>query len=316
MSTRKLGKGYALAFFLIFIPVCHAQEAGNTNYTVITRLDNRDTGFRQYINDVENNRRRLAVNRTRATTALETAGYLTIYQYTPNQGEDLLFLAARCNIPYSALASLNRLNNPASFQSLKPMLLPSCPGIFLPANMESQLEMLLGAGRLSSQEFVELKINKTGISETYYFFPGADFSPTERAFFLNSGFRFPLRSYRLTSDYGVRESPITGNIIMHHGIDLAAPQGTEVLAVADGIVTEIGFDSVYGNFIIISHGERWTSLYGHLQKIETTLRSAVKSGNLIGRVGSTGQSTGPHLHFELRQDGRALNPGNHLRNAN
>ena len=316
MSIRKLGKGVSLAFFLIYLPICHAQEAGNVTFPVITRLDNRDTGFRQYINDVENNRRRLAVNRTRTGTAIETAGHLTIYQYTPNQGEDLLFLAARCNMPYSSLASLNRLNNPASFQTLKPLLLPSCPGIFLSANMESELEMLLGAGRLSSQESVELKINIAGKTETYYFFPGADFTPTERAFFLNSGFRFPLRNYRLTSGYGIRESPITGNTIMHNGIDLAAPEGTEVLAVADGIVTEIGFDSVYGNFIIISHGERWTSLYGHLQKTEITLRSAVKSGNLIGRVGSTGQSTGPHLHFELRQDGRALNPGNHLRNTN
>ena len=316
LSTRKKGKGCALAFFLIYLPVCYAQETGNINFPVITRLDNRDIGFRQYINDVENNRRRLAVNRTRTGTAIETAEFLTIYQYTPNRGEDLLFLAARCNIPYSTLASLNRLNNPASFQTFKPLLLPSCPGLFLPARAESELEMLLGAGRLSNQESVELKIGAAGFSETFYFFPGADFTPTERAFFLNSGFRFPLRNYRLTSEYGIRESPISGNIIMHHGIDLAAPEGTEVLAVADGIITEIGFDSVYGNFIIISHGERWTSLYGHLQKIETVLRSAVKSGNLIGRVGSTGQSTGPHLHFELRQDGRALNPGNHLRNTN
>ncbi|MCL2244789.1 MAG: M23 family metallopeptidase [Treponema sp.] len=316
MSIRKLGKGYALAFFLFFLPVCYAQEAGTIDYPVITRLDSRDLSYRQYINDVENNRRLLFANRARSGTTAQTAENLTIYQYTPSQGEDLLFLAARCNVPYSALASLNRLNNPASFQTLKPLLLPSCPGIFLPARAESELEMLLGAGRLSSQEYAEIKINITGISETYFFFPGADFSPTERAFFLNSGFRFPLRNYRLTSDYGIRESPISGNIIMHNGIDLAAPAGTEVLAVADGIVTEIGFDSVYGNYIIISHGERWTSLYGHLQKIETVLRSAVKSGNLIGRVGSTGQSTGPHLHFELHQDGRALNPGNHLRNAN
>jgi murein DD-endopeptidase MepM/ murein hydrolase activator NlpD len=100
---------------------------------------------------------------------------------------------------------------------------------------------------------------------------------------------------------------------MHQGMDLAAPEGTEVLAVSDGTVTDAGFDPVYGNYIIISHSEKWTSLYGHLQKIEIALRSTVKSGSLIGRVGTTGQSTGPHLHFELRQDGKPLNPAGRLR---
>jgi murein DD-endopeptidase MepM/ murein hydrolase activator NlpD len=100
---------------------------------------------------------------------------------------------------------------------------------------------------------------------------------------------------------------------MHQGIDLAAPEGTEVFAVADGVVTSAGFDPVYGNYIIIRHNNNWTSLYGHLQVIETVLRTELKSGNLIGRVGSTGQSTGPHLHFELRQDGRAFDPAGRLR---
>jgi len=312
LFTERIGKGCILAFFLIFLrlPACGAQDAGNMNFPVIARLDSRDTGFRQYISDVENNRKRISGRRSRPE---ETAEHLTIYQYTPQQNEDIFFLAARCNIPYSALASLNRLSNPASLQAGKFLLLPSCPGIFIPAGLESELEKLLGASRLSAREYVELKISAAGRPETFLFFPGADFSPTERAFFLNSGFRFPLQSFRLTSAYGIRESPITGNISMHRGIDLAAPEGTEVYAAADGTVTETGFNEIYGNFIIISHREKWTSLYGHLQRIETDLRSTVKSGTLIGRVGSTGQSTGPHLHFELRQDGRALDPAGRLR---
>ena len=281
------------------------------NFPVISRLDSRDTGFRQYINDVENNRKRLSGNRKQPE---ETAGYLTIYQYTTRRNEDIFFLAARCNIPYSALASLNRLSNPLSLQAGKTVLLPSCPGVFIPANLESELEKLLGASRFAEKESVELKISMAGKPETFHFFPGADFSPTERAFFLNSGFRFPLQSFRLTSAYGMRENPFNpGNISMHQGLDLAAPEGTEVFSVADGIVTETGFNLIYGNFVIISHRENWTSLYGHLQKIETVLRSDVKSGTLIGRVGSTGQSTGPHLHFELRQDGKALDPAGRLR---
>jgi len=312
LSSGRPGKGVPLAFFLIFLclPLCGAQESGSVNFPVITRLDSGDVGFRQFINDVEQNRRLLISGRNRPE---ETAALLTIYQYTPSQNEDIFFLAARCSIPYSALASLNRINNPLSLEYGKPILLPTCPGIYIPDSLESELEKLMGAARSTESGYVELKISSTGNTETFHFFPGADFSPTERIYFLNSGFRFPLQSYRLTSSYGLRASPITGNIVMHEGIDLAAPEGTGVYAIADGIVTYIGEDPVYGIYIIMSHGERWTSLYGHLQKTETVLHSNVRSGTLIGRVGSTGQSTGPHLHFELRQDGRALDPSGRLR---
>jgi murein DD-endopeptidase MepM/ murein hydrolase activator NlpD len=308
---------YALAFFLLFfcLPVCKAQDSGGIthNFPVITRLDSYDTGFKQYISDVEGNRRRLVNANMRRSRPEEIAEFLTIFQYTVRQSDTLLSLAARCNMPYSALASLNRLNNPQFLEEGKTLLLPSCPGIFIPSNIKSDLEKLTGAARLANQESVELRIPISGRSETFNFFPGADYTPTERAFFLNAGFRFPLRNYRITSAFGIRQNPVTGNISMHQGLDLAAPEGTEVYAVADGVVTETGEDPVYGIYIIITHQNRLTSLYGHLQKIETILHSNVRSGTLIGRVGNTGQSTGPHLHFELRQDGRAVDPSGRFR---
>ena len=270
-----------------------------------------DNGFRQFMNDVANNRRRLVVSRS---SPEETAENLTIYQYTVRQGEDLFSVAARCNIPYSALASLNRLSSPVSLDTGRLILLPSCPGIYIPETPESDLEKLIGASRLEEQESAELWIRVAGVQSIFHFFPGADYTPTERAYFLNAGFfRFPLQNFRLTSSYGVRANPVTGNVRMHQGIDLAAPEGTEVYAVADGTVIDIGDDPVYGIYIVISHRDRLTSLYGHLQRVETVLRLSVKSGTLIGRVGTTGQSTGPHLHFELRQDGRALDPSGRLR---
>jgi len=248
---------------------------------------------------------------------LQAAENLTVYQYTTRQNDDIFFLAARLNIPYSALCSLNRLNSPADLAAGKTVLLPSCPGIFLPSEIASDFEAIIRAARQNrdsaAAESVELRINIAGKQEIWQFFPGADFTATERTLFLNSGFRFPLRSYRLTSPYGFRNDPFTGRLSMHQGIDLAAPEGTEVFAVADGTVTSTGFDPVYGNYIIINHKNNISSLYGHLQKIDTGLRSEVKSGNVIGRVGSTGLSTGPHLHFELRQDGRAFDPAGRIR---
>ena len=305
----RIGKGLTLAFFLVSF-LCHAEDAGSGavhggTFPPIARLDSRDDGFKQFIADVEANRRRVARGNE---SAAALAGFLTVYQYTPREGEDLLSIAARCSIPVSALASLNRLSHPSMLTAGKPLLLPSAPGIFVPEEPQSDLERLLASSRISAEE----EPAALNIGTVFYFFPGDEFGMTERAFFLNMGFRFPLRTYRLTSGFGMRQNPFSRNMRFHEGLDLAAPLGTEVYAAGDGTVTEVGQDPVYGNYIVIRHGGDWASLYGHLQKIDAALHSFVKSGMLIGWVGSTGQSTGPHLHFELRQNGKARDPDKYL----
>jgi murein DD-endopeptidase MepM/ murein hydrolase activator NlpD len=315
VSTGKKGKGYALAFFLLFGLAAARADSGTEaapGYPRILRLDSGDTGFRQYTQDVANSRRRLFIRERTGEGPESFAESLTIYRYTPQEGEDIFALAARCNIPYAAIATLNRLARPADLAG--PVLLPSAPGIFVYPDSVSDLERLAASSRSSGQagEAVPLIIAAEGEKRQVFFYPGADFSPTERNFFLNPGFRFPLRAFRLTSPYGMRRNPVTGRMRLHEGMDLAAPQGTSVYAAGDGVVTEIGEDPVYGRYIIIKHRDGWATLYGHLQQAETALRTEVRSGSLIGRVGSTGQSTGPHLHFELRRDGQARDPGKYL----
>jgi murein DD-endopeptidase MepM/ murein hydrolase activator NlpD len=262
--------------------------------------------------------RRRVFNRTRnGENAGTLAEALTVYRYIPKEGENILDIAARCTIPYEALATLNRLNHPSSgFGSLEYLLLPSSPGIFVPREPLSDIERLLSSARSASLEGQGVAISiRVALAQTeaFWFFPGDEFNSTERIFFLNSdNFRFPLRTYRLTSSFGMRQNPVTGRYRVHEGLDLAAPEGTEVFAARDGVVTETGSDPIYGNYVIIRHEDNWVSLYGHLSKIETTLRREVRSGSLIGRVGSTGQSTGPHLHFELRRNGKAQDPGKYL----
>jgi murein DD-endopeptidase MepM/ murein hydrolase activator NlpD len=283
----------------------YPQETGGFSFPEIQILNNKDDVFRQYINDVEDSRKRLHTANLQAEKAAE---YLTIYQYVVKPGDSVFSLAARCNIPYSAITSLNRLNGPLLPNAGNLILLPSSPGLFVPGNVESELEKLILAARQKDNKYIKLKINIAGKVENFMFFPAADFTPTERAFFLNSNFRFPLKSFRLTSNYGMRANPFSGNVVLHKGLDLAAPLGTEVFAVSDGIVTGTGYDSIYGNYVILSHSGNVSSLYGHLQKVEAVLQDQVKSASIIGRVGSTGQSTGPHLHFELRQNGKAFDP--------
>lgn len=121
----------------------------------------------------------------------------------------------------------------------------------------------------------------------------------------------------ITSTYGVREHPIQGVVKEHTGIDIGnTPMGSPVVAAADGIVTYAGWLGGYGNCVMINHGDGVVTLYGHGNKILTELNAEVKQGDVIMEVGSTGNSTGPHLHFEVRINGTITNPLNYVKIPN
>lgn len=114
---------------------------------------------------------------------------------------------------------------------------------------------------------------------------------------------------RIASGFGYRIDPIYKTIKMHAGLDFTAPQGTPIYATADGRVRLAGFsDGGYGNHVIINHGYGYETLYGHMVRIKARTGQHVKRGELIGYVGSTGKSTGPHLHYEVHKNGHKLDP--------
>jgi murein DD-endopeptidase MepM/ murein hydrolase activator NlpD len=112
----------------------------------------------------------------------------------------------------------------------------------------------------------------------------------------------------LTSAFGTRRDPITGKPAMHRAIDIATAPGTTVIASADGIVVRTGRIGGLGKAVYVSHGYGVTTRYAHLSSIDVTPGQRVERGDLLGRVGSTGRTTGYHLHYEVRVDGRAVNP--------
>lgn len=120
--------------------------------------------------------------------------------------------------------------------------------------------------------------------------------------------RMPLEGAALTSGFGMRTHPVLGGRRQHAGIDLAAPTGTPVYATADGLVGRADWYSSYGLYISIDHGASMETRYAHLSRLAVAAGDFVKKGDLIGYVGSTGRSTGPHLHYEVRIDGLAVNP--------
>lgn len=117
----------------------------------------------------------------------------------------------------------------------------------------------------------------------------------------------------LSSGFGVRSDPFRGGAAMHAGVDIPGPIGTPVYATADGVVGRTGWVGGYGNLVELEHGQGIQTRYGHLSEIIAAPGTRVKRGQLIGLMGSTGRSTGSHLHYEVRLDGRAVNPTPFLR---
>jgi murein DD-endopeptidase MepM/ murein hydrolase activator NlpD len=125
----------------------------------------------------------------------------------------------------------------------------------------------------------------------------------------------PVMSATYTSGFGVRSDPFRGSAAMHAGIDLAAPQGTPIYATADGVVDRAEWSGGYGNMVEIDHGKGLQTRFGHLSRILVHPGDRVVRGQEIALMGSTGRSTGSHLHYEVRIDGHAVNPVPFLQSA-
>jgi len=165
----------------------------------------------------------------------------------------------------------------------------------------------LRAGRLLSAEITNDKktydavwFQEPGQKGAYYTMSG---DSLRRAFLAS-----PMPYSRRTSGFGMREHPILQTMRAHMGVDYAAPVGTPVISVADGVVAESGFQGAYGNKVVIQHNANQSTAYAHLSRISVRKGQTVKQGDIVGAVGSTGLSTGPHLHFEFRINGRHVDP--------
>jgi murein DD-endopeptidase MepM/ murein hydrolase activator NlpD len=115
-------------------------------------------------------------------------------------------------------------------------------------------------------------------------------------------------SARLTGRFGMRAHPISGGMRAHSGVDLAAPYGSPIVATADGVIGTAGWSGGYGLLVAISHGGGVQTRYGHLSRLNVAAGQQVRRGDVIGFVGSTGESTGPHVHYEVRVNGVATDP--------
>lgn len=125
----------------------------------------------------------------------------------------------------------------------------------------------------------------------------------------------PVDGVKLTSDFGMRWHPVLGGRRQHKGVDLAAPVGTPIHAAADGTVERADWYSSYGLYVALEHGGDIETRYGHMSRLNVAAGQRVRKGDIIGYVGTTGRSTGPHLHYEVRIAGEAVNPVPYLQSG-
>lgn len=156
------------------------------------------------------------------------------------------------------------------------------------------------------------EILKTAETLSFDYIPGGD-----GISFLSSSplniHTLPVLNATLTSDFGGRTDPVTGKQdATHGGIDLAAAKNSDIYAFSSGRVVSTGYNDIYGNCITLDHGNGVNSFYGHLSKITVETGDNVKTGDTVGVIGSTGKSTGTHLHFELHIDGKKVDPTPYL----
>lgn len=312
-SVRTLPARAAVAAFLLSLASASSPAAEYPRLRTLTRDDplyvqlqsELDAWYRTFPN------RTAAGAGFGAATAGDPAAAspLAIFAYERRAGDDLFSLNARLNLPYDALVTLNAAASRAEFESLATVLVPSRPGLFVSDPPATALEDMMFASRVERGLAPErLVVRRGGTAAALWFFRGETFNAVERAYFLQILYELPLLRGTITSRYGSRLDPFTGDPSFHNGIDLGAPEGTPVRAARDGTVAEVGSSPVLGTYVVLTHPGGWQTVYGHLSSVAAVAGAKVALGAFIGCVGSTGKTTGPHLHFELRRKGDAVDP--------
>jgi murein DD-endopeptidase MepM/ murein hydrolase activator NlpD len=231
--------------------------------------------------------------------------------YTVKKGDNISKIAANFSISMDAVIASNNISSAKLLQVGETLRIPNMDGIpytvkkgdnllKIAKSMGVPLEAILDANDIQSDNI---------LAGTQLFIPGAKMKKDDLNIVLGLSDRFiyPIRG-RLTSPFGWRNDPISGVRRYHSAIDLAASHGTPIKAAMDGRISTVGLNSTYGKYIIITHGNGYQTMYAHMSGTSVKQGAYVYQGNEIGKVGSTGYSTGPHLHFAIYKNGRPVNP--------
>ena len=234
--------------------------------------------------------------------------------YTIQSGDIIGELATNFGLNQDTLISINGIKNTRLIQIGQILRIPNQDGIMYTVKRGDTLEAI-AEKHSSDAEAIrhanELFSDKV-LAGTSLFLPGATLDWVERQEINGDLFIWPTAGY-LTSPYGYRRWPFGGGRQFHSGIDIGARTGTPVRAAMSGRVSSVGWDDVLGNYVVISHHSGYRTMYGHMSTVRVRSGAYVGTGERVGDVGSTGLSTGPHLHFTVYKNGVTVNPRNLLK---
>ena len=237
---------------------------------------------------------------------------VTFQKYKVKAGETVGGITRKFGLKnISTIIAVNGIENVRQVYSGQTLVIPSCDGMTykvkagntiqgISAKYGAAVEDILDANDLDS---MNLSVGQE------LFIPGAKLDKEALRRAMGELWSIPLKlKWRLTSKCGWRGDPFTGVKQYHPGIDMACPAGTPIFAALGGKVLQAGFSRIYGNYVIIDHGNGYQTLYGHMSKTLTSTGKWVEQGAKIGLVGSTGYSTGPHLHWTVYKNGKVVDP--------
>jgi murein DD-endopeptidase MepM/ murein hydrolase activator NlpD len=244
-----------------------------------------------------------------------TAPPLAMMGWIVRPGDTIIGIAERLGMNPDTISSLNRSNGRGVHNVVvgERILVPNQDGI--PLMVRGNLDELCRQHDLDPDEVLAANgRRREGLDGSVtLFFPGVQHEGYALRLSLGTAVTSPLGSFWQTSSYGRREDPFSGAASRHQGVDLAAPLGSAVRSVSDGTVAAVAYSSVLGNYVMVRSPLSRMFLYGHMDRVFVSAGARVGQGDRIGTIGVTGKTTGPHLHFEVRENGVPVNPRLYLR---
>lgn len=236
-------------------------------------------------------------------------------EYIIEEGDNLTTISRKIGANLDTLVSVNKITNANRLRPGQKIVIPNRNGLLYTIKKDESIEEIAERYDVSLNRVLSFnKISDPNDIEVGddIFLPGAKYTLDEIIDKFGQMFSIPTTITRISSVFGYRVHPITGVRTKHMGVDIPGRLNTPVYAARKGKVIFAGYSGGYGNLVIVRHDKGYTTYYGHLNSITTRAGATVGVGVMIGRMGSTGRSTGSHLHFEVRRNGVALNPADFI----
>jgi murein DD-endopeptidase MepM/ murein hydrolase activator NlpD len=234
---------------------------------------------------------------------------LKLGSYRTQSGDTLSRIASRFRLNIDTVVSWNNIRDGRSIPAGSLLAIPNSDGLKYIVRRGDTLQGIArswGVDLNGVADWNRLASSVISVGQEL-FLPGARMNPNELSRILGDLFMYPVQG-RISSYFGERQDPFTGVPNYHNGVDIVNQPGTSILAAMAGTVAEVGFNYNYGNYVILKHAGQYQTLYGHLTRSVVARGQKVLQGDKIGELGTTGYSTGPHLHFSIFHNGQPVDP--------